>query len=154
MGERLTVAMYERADLGEMYLPAGQMLQIDRVAAVDAQHIVCEMDIGPDHWVFPLHFPEDPIYPGCLQIEAAGQVVAIWAWHNGLKGKPRLARVSAEFDQPIVPQPGPLIFSGTVKRRRHICLASVELSAAGQRVAAVEIALVIVPDCSEAGAET
>lgn len=153
-GARLTALSYQRADLEGMYLPVGNMLQIDRVVSVDERRIVCEMDIGPDHWVFPLHFPEDPIYPGCLQIEAAGQVAAIWAWHNGLKGKPRLARVSAEFDQPIIPQAGPLVFSGTVRRRRHICLATVELSASGRRVAVVELALAVVPNGGPPVAET
>lgn len=149
----MTALSYQRTDLEGMYLPIGNMLQIDRVVFVDAHRIACEMDIGPDHWVFPLHFPQDPIFPGCLQIEAAGQVAAIWAWHNGLKGKPRLARVSAQFDQPIVPQPGPLLVSGTVRRRRHICLATVELAARGRRAAVVEVALVIVPDGIEPDAD-
>lgn len=142
----MTSATYQRADLGAMYLPVGNMLQIDRVVAVDARRIVCEMDVDPSHWVFPLHFPHDPIYPGCLQVEAAGQVVAIWAWHNGLRGKPRLARVSAEFEQPIVPQPGPVVFTGTVRLRRNICLGTVEIAAGAQVAATVELALVIVPE--------
>lgn len=141
-----TVASYQRADLHSMYLPVGNMLQIDRVVAVDERGIVCEMDVDPSHWVFPLHFPDDPIYPGCLQVEAAGQVVAIWAWHNGLRGRPRLAKVTAEFEQPIVPQPGPVVFTGTIRLRRNICLGTVEITAGGQPAATVELALVIVPE--------
>ena len=118
-GVRLTAVTYQRADLGSMYLPVGNMLQIDRVISVDERRIVCEMDVHPSHWVFPLHFPGDPIYPGCLQIEAAGQVVAIWAWHNGVRGSPRLAKASAEFELPIRPQPEPVVFTGTIRLRRH-----------------------------------
>lgn len=137
---------YQRADLGSMYLPVGNMLQIDRVVLVDERRIVCEMDVLPAHWVFDLHFPGDPIFPGCLQVEAAGQVVAIWAWHNGVRGSPRLAKASAEFELPIRPQPEPVVFTGTIRLRRHICLGSVELTVGGRLAATVELALVIVPE--------
>jgi len=149
----LTAAAYARTDLEPMYLPVGNMLQIDRAISVNDHAIVCEMDVPPSHWVFALHFPGDPIYPGCLQVEAAGQVVAIWAWHKGLRGKPRLARVSAEFEQPIRPQPGPVVFSAKIRHRRHICLGTVELTVGGVRAATVELALAIVPDGANGSGE-
>ncbi|MGH7988814.1 MAG: 3-hydroxyacyl-ACP dehydratase FabZ family protein, partial [Limisphaerales bacterium] len=80
--------IYSRSGLEVIFLPVKQMLQIDRVLTINEGHIVCEMDISR-HWVFPMHFPSDPIFPGSLLIEAAGQVVAIWAWHVGLRGHPR-----------------------------------------------------------------
>jgi 3-hydroxymyristoyl/3-hydroxydecanoyl-(acyl carrier protein) dehydratase len=55
------------------------MRQISRVTAVDAEGIVGEMDLGDGHWVYPGHFPGDLIFPGCLLVEAAGQLVALWA---------------------------------------------------------------------------
>lgn len=145
---------YRRSDLGSMYLPVGNMLQIDRVVDVDARRIVCEMDVDPTHWVFALHFPGDPIYPGCLQVEGAGQVVAIWAWHNGLRGKPRLAKASAEFEHPIRPQSGPVVFTGTIRLRRHFCLGAVELTVGAKLAATVELALMIVPEGTKGGAES
>jgi 3-hydroxymyristoyl/3-hydroxydecanoyl-(acyl carrier protein) dehydratase len=129
-----------------MFLPVGQMLQIDRVIVADPERVVCEMDVGDDHWVYPMHFPQDPVFPGCLLIEAAGQAVAIWGWHNGLRGKPRLARVSAELESPVRQGDGLLTLVGRVKRRQHVCLGTVSISAGQRLVARVEMALVIVPN--------
>src|SRR5476651_1394487 len=102
------------------------MLQIDRVMEVTSGSIACEMDLA-SHWVFPLHLPNDPIFPACLMIEAAGQAIAIWAWHHRVTGKPRLARVNASFKSPMQPTDGPLILNATIRRRNNICLGKVEL---------------------------
>ena len=129
--------LYDRAFLARVYLPVEQMLQIDRVIEITADTVQCEMDLA-QHWVFPLHFPEDPIFPACLMIEAAGQAIAIWAWHHRLEGKPRLARVSASFESAVRPGDGILSFTGKIRRRRNICVGSVELSCGTRRVAEVE----------------
>lgn len=146
----MTATRYTREDLATIYMPIGRMLQIDRVAEVDGEHIVCEMDVGSGHWVFPLHFPGDPIFPGSLLIEAAGQVVAIWGWHSGLRGKPRLARVSAAFERPVLPHDLHLTLRATVRRRGRICVGAVEIAASGRRVATVEPVIAIVPDVGHA----
>ncbi len=113
------------------------MLQIDRVCEVIDAGMLCEMDL-PEHWVFPLHFPEDPIFPACLMIEAAGQAIAIWAWHNKIVGKPRLARVSAFFEGAVRVEDGILSLKGKVRRRRNVCVGKVELFCGERRVAVVE----------------
>jgi len=129
-----TSPLYQRKDLAQVFLPVGQMLQIDRVMQIADGNIICEMDL-PLHWVFKLHFPDDPIFPGCLMIEAAGQAVAIWGWHSGLRGKPRMARVDAEYKSPVTPQDGVLTLVATIRQKRGICLGSVEMRV-GDRVAA------------------
>jgi len=113
------------------------MLQIDRVSEVTTDSMSCEMDLT-GHWVFPLHFPEDPIFPACLMIEAAGQAIAIWAWHHGVPGKPRLARVSASFNGGVKPEDELLSFEVKVRRRRNICFGVVELLCGKRQVATVE----------------
>lgn len=143
-GETVTAVTYARSDLAAMYLPVGQMLQIDRVLSVGGNEIVCEMDLGTGHWVFPLHFPGDPIFPGCLLVEAAGQVVAIWGWHAGLRGRPRMAKVTASFECAVAEADGPLTLKASVKLRKNICFGSVAISARGRPVATVEPTLVIV----------
>jgi 3-hydroxymyristoyl/3-hydroxydecanoyl-(acyl carrier protein) dehydratase len=70
-------------DLDATFLPIAQMRQIARVTELEGPCIVAEVDLGPQHWVYAQHFPGDPIFPGTLMIEAAGQVVALWAWANG-----------------------------------------------------------------------
>jgi 3-hydroxymyristoyl/3-hydroxydecanoyl-(acyl carrier protein) dehydratase len=129
--------IYSRADLSAVYLPVGQMLQIDRVVEVTADTIRCELDLG-QHWVFPLHFPGDPIFPACLMIEAAGQAIAIWAFHHKVAGLPRLVRVSASFSDKVGPQDGVLSFVGRVRRRRNICVGTVQLVVGERPVAEVE----------------
>jgi 3-hydroxymyristoyl/3-hydroxydecanoyl-(acyl carrier protein) dehydratase len=120
-----------------VYLPVEQMLQIDRVLEVTDSGVRCEMDLT-GHWAFPLHFPEDPIFPACLMIEAAGQAIALWAWHHKVPGKPRLARVSAAFEAKVGPEDGVLSFTGKIRRRRNICVGAVELFCGARRVAVVE----------------
>jgi len=133
----VTNPVYTRADLAQVYLPVEHMLQIDRVMEVTADSIRCEMDLAT-HWVFPLHFPKDPIFPACLMIEAAGQAIAIWAWHHQVPGNPRLARVKASFESGVRPDDGILSFVGKIRRRRNICVGVVELFCGARRVAEVE----------------
>ena len=87
-------------DIDATFLPVGQMRQISRVTKLAEAVIDAEVDLGPYHWVFPQHFPGDPIFPGTLMIEAAGQLVALWAWAQGQRGRPRLVRTGAEFHSP------------------------------------------------------
>ena len=144
----MTATRYQRADLGGTFLPVGQMLQIDRVCEVAEERIVCEMDLDAGHWAFPMHFPGDPIFPGSLLIEAAGQVVALWAWDAGLRGRPRMAKVSAEFETPVLADDVNLTFSATVRRRRNICLGRVEIHAGARRIGTVEPVIVVLSDDS------
>jgi 3-hydroxymyristoyl/3-hydroxydecanoyl-(acyl carrier protein) dehydratase len=135
--KRVTTPLYQRTDLAQVYLPVEQMLQIDRVMEVTEDNVRCEMDLG-QHWVFPLHFPKDPIFPACLMIEAAGQAIAIWAWHHKVPGNPRLARVQASFESGVKPEDGILSFVGKIRRRRNICVGEVELFCGARRVAQVQ----------------
>jgi len=141
----VTVTSYERAALEATYLPRGQMLQIDRVRVVDDARIVCEMDVDPGHWVFPMHFPGDPIFPGSLLIEAAGQAVALWGWEAGLRGRPRMAKVSAEFENPVLAGDRTVTLDAVVRRRRNICLGTVTVtvSAGARRVATITPVIVV-----------
>lgn len=133
----MTTPLYHRTDLAQVYLPVEQMLQIDRVMEVTTVGVQCEMDLNR-HWVFPLHFPKDPIFPACLMIEAAGQAIAIWAWHHRVPGNPRLARVRASFESGVRPEDGVLSFTGKIRRRQNICVGAVELFCGTRRVAEVE----------------
>jgi len=120
------------------------MLQIDRVTRIEGTGLTAEMDLA-HHWVFAQHFPTDPIFPGTLLIEAAGQAVAIWAWDKGMRGKPRLAKVSASFESPLLPEDGVASFLVAVRQRKNIIIGKTEVFAGDRRVAEVELTLVIVP---------
>jgi 3-hydroxymyristoyl/3-hydroxydecanoyl-(acyl carrier protein) dehydratase len=133
----VTSPIYFRKDLAQVYLPVGQMLQLDRVAEIGEASIRCEIDLT-GHWVFPLHFPKDPIFPACLMIEAAGQAIATWAWHFQVPGLPRLARVKASFASAVRPEDGILSVRGSIRRRRNICVGIVQLTCGDRPVAEIE----------------
>ncbi len=134
---RLDKPIYSRRDLAAVFLPVGQMLQIDRVSEVTGATIRCQVDLK-DHWVFPLHFPGDPIFPACLMIEAAGQAIAIWAFHHQVTGQPRLARVKSSFFHAVRPCAESLQIVAQLRRRGNICVGAVELFLGEQRVAEVQ----------------
>ena len=135
--------IYTRSELEATFLPVGQMLKIDRVIEISIDRIVCEMDVLK-HWVFPLHFPSDPVFPGSLLIEAAGQAVAVLAWHAGLRGKPRLVKVTARFESCVLPQDETLRFVATVRRRKRAFLGMVDLFVLERKVAQIETMVIII----------
>jgi 3-hydroxymyristoyl/3-hydroxydecanoyl-(acyl carrier protein) dehydratase len=139
------VSPYERADLEAIFLPVKQMLQIDRVTKINDHGLVCEMDIA-GHWVFPLHFPSDPIFPGTLLIEAAGQAIAVWAWNAGFRGRPRLGKVAAKFLAPVLPHHPTVSLVANVRHRNNVFAGLVELFVLQQKVAEVEPVVLIVPE--------
>lgn len=132
-------------DLEGTFLPIAQMRQISRVTELDGAVIRGEVDLGAEHWVYPQHFPGDPIFPGTLMIEAAGQLVALWAWANGERGRPRLVRVQAEFRCPVGRGEQRLALRGEVRRKRNLCFGKVAVEAAAGEVASISAVLVILP---------
>jgi len=136
---------YERSELGTTFLPVGQMLQIDRVFQIVNAHLVCEVDVK-GHWTFPIHFPSDPIFPGTLLIEAAGQAIAIWAWHIGARGRPRLGKVSAKFENPVLPDDETIRLEVSVRQKKNVFLGDVNLYVLDKKIAAVKAMIIIVPE--------
>ncbi len=137
--------IYARPQLETMFLPVGQMLQIDRVTSIEGQFARCEIDIA-GHWVLPLHFPTDPIFPGTLLIEAAGQAVAVWGWHAGLRGHPRLVKVEARFEGPVEPHDQIVTLTAKVSLRKNICIGSVDVFVAEKKIAEIKPVIIIVQD--------
>lgn len=132
-------------DLDATFLPVAQMRQISRVTGLEGEGIDGEVDLGPNHWVWEQHFPGDPIFPGTLLIEAAGQLIALWAWAQGQRGKPRLVRTSAEFHSPVGQWAPSLLLKGEVRRKRHLNFGTVQIRSEGTLVATVEAVLVVLP---------
>jgi 3-hydroxyacyl-[acyl-carrier-protein] dehydratase len=55
------------------------MLMIDRVIELSQEHVVAEKLISAGEPVFQGHFPDRPIFPGVLILEAMAQAGGIWA---------------------------------------------------------------------------
>lgn len=134
--------------LDATFLPVAQMRQITRVTAIEGGAIEGEVELGPDHWVWRQHFPDDPIFPGTLMIEAAGQLVALWAWSQGQRGRPRLVRTGAEFHSPVGQWTPSLLLKGEVRCKRGLNFGSVQIFSAGTLVATVEAVLVVLGPAS------
>ncbi len=131
-------------DIEASFLPIGHMRQVSRVTRLDGAEIEGELDLG-GHWVFLEHFPGDPIFPGSLLVEAAGQLVALWAWAAGQRGRPRLVRAGAEFHHPVTPTAQLITLRSVVRRKRHLHFGKVEVLAMEDRVATVELVLAVLP---------
>ncbi len=129
-------------DIDATFLPVGHMRQISRVTHLSGAEIVAELDLD-GHWVFPEHFPGDPIFPGSLLIESAGQLVALWAWQGGLHGPPRLVRTGAEFHRPVTPAAPTITLQASLRRKRHLHFGTVEIRALNEHVATVEVVLAV-----------
>ncbi|MCB0601067.1 MAG: bifunctional UDP-3-O-[3-hydroxymyristoyl] N-acetylglucosamine deacetylase/3-hydroxyacyl-ACP dehydratase [Saprospiraceae bacterium] len=54
-------------------------LLVDKIIELSPQHVVGIKNITYDQWFFPGHFPNNPIFPGVLQIEALAQTGGILA---------------------------------------------------------------------------
>jgi 3-hydroxyacyl-[acyl-carrier-protein] dehydratase len=71
-----------REAIGRVLRHRGPMLLLDRITAIDlvlggivAERQLTESDLG-----FEGHFPEESIYPGCLQVEMMGQLGLALRW--------------------------------------------------------------------------
>ena len=136
-------------DVDRSFLPIAQMRQITRVTAFEGASIVGEADLGPQHWVWPQHFPDDPIFPGSLMIEAAGQLVALWAWGNDARGRPRMVRAGAEFHSPVSRRTPKLVLKGEVRRRRHLYFGTVRIWAGQTQAASIEAVIAVLSGVPE-----
>jgi 3-hydroxymyristoyl/3-hydroxydecanoyl-(acyl carrier protein) dehydratase len=130
-------------DLDSTFLPIGPMRQITAVTAFYQSTIVCEMSLDA-HWVYPVHFPDDPILPASLMIEAAGQVTALWAWLSGQRGKPRMVKASGSFRAPCGPGDRILTFRATIRKKRFLNFGTVSVMIGNQEISAIENCIAIV----------
>ena len=135
---------YTEADLGKMFLPIGQMLQIQTISSIENGTIVGQRKLSESDWMFALHFPGDPIFPGSLLIEGAGQILAIWGWHNGLRGKPRLVKVAAEFRTPVSSLDKLITFTGKIVKRKNVVMGTVEITVGNRFIGTVNGSLIVI----------
>lgn len=92
--ELLKCARGELFGPGNAQLPEPPMLMMDRITDVSADggkngkgHIVAELDINPDLWFFPCHFPGNNVMPGCLMVDGLWQLTGFNLGWRGWQGQ-------------------------------------------------------------------
>jgi len=109
--ELLSCSIGELFGPGNAQLPAPNMLMIDRIINVSKTggnygkgEMVAELDISPDLWFFGCHFPQDPVMPGCLGLDAMWQLVGFYLGWLGNAGRGRaLGCGNVKFSGQILP---------------------------------------------------
>ncbi|MGC6404042.1 MAG: 3-hydroxyacyl-ACP dehydratase FabZ family protein [Candidatus Comchoanobacterales bacterium] len=97
-------------------------LHINRIISLTENDCVTEKDIDPKDPIFKGHFPDNPVYPGVLSLEAMGQASGCLLSHM-LGDKTHFLFASStgnRFFQPILPNVGTLTVKATLKKKRGL----------------------------------
>lgn len=105
-------------------LPAPTMLMMDRITQLSERggqyhkgYVEAELDIHPDLWFFACHFPNDPVMPGCLGLDAMWQLVGFFLGWIGAQGKGRALGVGeVKFTGQILPTAKKVTYQIHMKR--------------------------------------
>ena len=119
------------------------MLLVDRIVELEADRIVGIKNVTANEPFFMGHFPDFPVMPGVLIIEAMAQVAGVLV----LKGIPdRKSKVvllasvdSAKFRRPVVPGDQLRIEMRVVKRKASVAKMAGQATVDGHVVAEVEV---------------
>ena len=129
---------------GNARLPVGNMLMLDRIIAINdiggthgKGEIIAELDIRPDLWFFDCHFPEDPVMPGCLGLDAMWQLVGFFLGWRGNLGKGRaLGSGEVKFSGEILPTAAKVVYhlslTRVIERKLVMGIADGTVSAEGK----------------------
>ena len=109
---------------GNAQLPMPPMLMIDRITKISNEggnngrgEILAELDVKPDLWFFDCHFPNDPVMPGCLGLDAMWQLLGFFLGWLGEQGQGRAISVgNVKFSGMVLPSSKKLKYRINIKR--------------------------------------
>lgn len=117
-------------------------LLVDRIIELEPDRIVGIKNVTANEPFFSGHFPEFPVMPGVLIVEAMAQTAGVLVLKE-LGGRPKavfLASVDqAKFRRPVVPGDQLRIEMKVIKRKASVAKVSGQVTVDGQVVAEAEI---------------
>jgi 3-hydroxyacyl-[acyl-carrier-protein] dehydratase len=113
------------------------ILMVDRVLEISDDTIVAEKLVSSNEPFFLGHFPDNPIMPGVLIVEAIAQAAGIWdALRQPDRTKRGMALVGIDnvrFRRPVVPGDVLRLTARFIRRRREITQFEGTATVAGER---------------------
>ncbi len=109
--ELIECGMHGLRGPGTAQLPVPPMLMFDRITSIGPDggkygkgHVIAELDVTPDLWFFDCHFPNDPVMPGCLGLDALWQLTGFFLTWGGSPGHGRaLGAGQVKFAGQVLP---------------------------------------------------
>jgi len=121
-------------------------LLVDRIAKLDANHIVGIKNVTMNEPYFQGHFPGHPIMPGVLQLEAMAQVAGV-LMRARADAKPQLAYFMAaeevKWRRPVLPGDTLAIEVELIKARGKIGKAKCACKVRGEIVSEAEVTFML-----------
>ena len=135
---------------GNAQLPVDNMLMMDRITHISSEggeygkgEIIAELDIHPDLWFFPCHFPGDPVMPGCLGLDAVWQLVGFFLGWRGNPGHGRaLGSGDVKFFGEVLPTASKVTYHlnirRVIERKLVMGIADANVSVDGKEIYSME----------------
>ena len=135
---------------GNAQLPVDNMLMMDRITHISSEggeygkgEIIAELDIHPDLWFFPCHFPGDPVMPGCLGLDAVWQLVGFFLGWRGNPGRGRaLGSGDVKFFGEVLPTASKVTYHlnirRVIERKLVMGIADANVSVDGKEIYSME----------------
>ena len=131
---------------GNAQLPVDNMLMMDRITLINDDggeygkgQMIAELDIDPELWFFDCHFPNDPVMPGCLGLDAMWQLVGFFLGWSGHPGRGRALGVGeVKFTGQVLPTASLVTYTVDLKRvvlrRLQMGIADATMSVDGRQI--------------------
>lgn len=114
-------------------------LLVDRITEMEADRIVGVKNVTANEPFFLGHFPEFPVMPGVLIVEAMAQVAGVLVLKDVADRKKRLVLLAsvedAKFRRPVLPGDTLIIEMKTIKRKATVVKMTGEARVGGAVVA-------------------
>jgi 3-hydroxyacyl-[acyl-carrier-protein] dehydratase len=127
-------------DLVSLLPHRAPMLLLDRAQMRDDARLVAWQTIPTGHPALLGHFPDFPLWPGALLIEAMAQTTAVWLlyWRGALAVDeiPLLGSVDCQFRRPVLPGACLVFETRRLRERNGLGLFAVTASVDGGEVVA------------------